>query len=129
MSNNTKASMMAVVVCLGVLLIAPATGQSTTSATTQDSANQHHQRLYQMMKDMNQEMGGMTEKMSRGGLTPEQGEQMGRDMAQMSTMMRRMSGLAAKPAMREADYQEQMDQMRKQMDEMMRDSSMKPAAK
>jgi hypothetical protein len=129
MSKKTKASMTAIVVCLGMFLTAPVIAQSPLGATTQDVTSQHHQRIYQMMKDMTQEMGAMTEQMSRGELTPEQRAQMGRRMGLMSTMMRRMSGLEARPAMKEAEWQKQMNQMRKQMDEMMRDSSMKPGAK
>lgn len=79
-----------------------------------------------MMKDMTGEMGKMTEQMSQGALTPEQRKQMAQRMAVMSTMMRRMSGLEARPAMKDADRQKQMNQMRRQMDEMMRDSTMPP---
>jgi hypothetical protein len=39
-------------------------------------------------------------------------------MAVMANIMRRMSGLGARPHMKEADWQKQMGQMRKQMDEM-----------
>lgn len=48
-------------------------------------------------------------------------------MAVMSTMMRRMSSLEARPAMKPTEWQKQMDQMRKQMDEMMRNSLMRPS--
>jgi hypothetical protein len=129
MSKRSKASMIAIVVCLGMFLAAPAIAQSPMGATTQDATSQHHQRLYQMMKDMTREMGAMTEQMSRSELSPEQRAQMGRRMGLMSAMMRRMSGLAARPAMKEAEWQKQMDQMRKQMDELMGASSMKPGAK
>ena len=53
----------------------------------------------------------MTEQMSQGALTPEQQKQMARRMAVMSAMMRRMLGLEARPAMRDAEWQKQMDQM------------------
>ena len=71
---------------------------------------------------MTGEMSKMTEQMSPGVLTPEQSKQMAQHMTSMSVMMRRMSGLASRPAMKNADQQKQMDQMRKQMDEMMRGS-------
>lgn len=44
-------------------------------------------------------------------------------------MMRRLSGLEARPAITQADLQKEMDDMRKQMDEMSHDSKMMPAAK
>jgi hypothetical protein len=46
---------------------------------------------------------------------------MGQRMERMATMMRRMSGLAARPAMANPESQRQMEKMRKQMDEMMRE--------
>jgi hypothetical protein len=82
--------------------------------------------MYQLMKDMTGEMTKMTEQMSQGALTPEQRKKMAQRMAVMSTMMRRMSGLEVRPAMKDADWQKQMDQMRRQMDEMMRDPKMAP---
>ena len=79
-----------------------------------------------MMKDMTGQMGQMTEQMSRGDLSPEQRLQMAQQMGRMSMMMRRISSLVARPALKEADWQQKMQQMRKQMDEMMRDSRMTP---
>ena len=129
MSGKTKASMVAIVTCLGVLLPATAMAQSSPPATTQDGVSVHHQRLFKMMKDMTQEMTTMTEQMSRGELTPDQRKQMALRMESMSGMMRRMSGFEAMPAMLDADQKKQMDEMRKQMDEMMGSSAMKPAPK
>jgi len=127
--NRMTASMSAIVVCLGPSVMAPASAQSPTGATTQDATSQHHQRIYQMMKDMTEEMSKMTEQMSRGGLTAEQQKQIAQRMGFMSTMMRRMSALQARPAMNDAEWQKQMDRMRKQMDEMMRNPQMPPGVK
>ena len=129
MNRKAMASATAIVVCLGVFLSTPASAQSSAGATLQDATSQHHQKMYQMMRDMTGEMGKMTERMSQGALTPEQSRQMAQHMTSMSTMMRRMSGLASRPAMKNSDQQKQMDQMRKQMDEMMRVSKMMPGAK
>ena len=129
MSKKTMASVTAIVVCLGVFLSAPASAQSSAGATLQDVTSQHHQRMYQVMKDMTGEMSKMTEQMSQGALTPGQSKQMAQRMTFMSTMMRRMSWLAGRPAMKNAGQQKQMDQMRKQMDKMMRDSKMVPRDK
>jgi len=126
--NKTDASMTATIAFLGMLLAAPAIAQSPQGATTQDDVSLHHQRQYQMMKDMTDEIAAMTEQM-RAELPPERRAEMGLRMGLMSTMMRRMSGLEARPAMKEAKWQQQMDQMRQQMDAMMGAPSMKPSAK
>jgi len=120
--------MMTILVGAGVFLATSAAAQSPTNATPLDKTTLHHQRQYEMMKYMTQEMSVMTEQMSRGELTVEQRKQMAQRMAIMSTMMRNMSGPEGRPAMTEAEWQSQMDQMRKQMDDMMRDSSTKPAS-
>ncbi len=82
-----------------------------------------------MMEDMIQVMSKMTEQMSHGILTPDEQEAMSQRMAFMSTIMSRMAGLEARPAMTEADWQKQMDEMREQMDEMMRNWQMSPSAR
>lgn len=82
--------------------------------------------MYRMIKDMTEEMGRMSEQMSRADLDPEQRQQMAQRMGQMSTMMRAISDLVRRPAIREADWPKKMDQMRKQMDDMMHDSRMRP---
>lgn len=104
-----------------------AAGQSPSGPTWQDDVSQHHQMQYRMKNDMTQEMARMTEQMSQDALTPVQREQMAGGMATMSTMMQRMSGLAARPAIREPAWQKQMGEMRKQMDQMMGDARMRPA--
>ena len=126
MSRKSMFSTTALLVCLGMLAITPAGAQPT-----QDKPNvsQHHQGQFQLMKDMSQEMSKMTDEMSRGGLTPEQNKKMAKRMDAMSTMMRRMTSFFNRPAMKEPEMQKQMNQMRKQMDGMMRDQSMPPKAK
>ena len=74
------------------------THNHSTSPTWQDAVSQHHQLQYQMMKGMTEEMSLMTGQMSQDAPTPEQRQQMAQRMASMSTMMRRMSGLEARPA-------------------------------
>ena len=123
------ASMTALAICLGTFVTAPASAQSSTAPSSLDDVSLHHQLLYQMMKDMAQEMVRMTEQMSRGKLTPEQRKQMAKRMRFMSTVMRRMSGLEGRSAMSESDWQKQMKRMRKQMDEMTRDPQMAPSAR
>lgn len=82
-----------------------------------------------MMNEMTQQMTRMTEQMSRGALNPEENKKMSGQMRRMAKMMQFMSGLAARPAHTHAQLQKQMDQMRVQMNEMMRNSRMAPGAR
>lgn len=106
-----------------------ANAQSSAAPTWADSLSQHHQLQYQMMKDMTEEMTGMTEQMSRGDLKPDETKTMTERMSRMAKMMQFMSGLAARPAHTHAQLQKQMDQMRLQMNEMKKNSQMAPAAR
>ena len=110
-----------VAICASMLAAASANAQSPAGSTFQDQGriDPHHLRIYQMMKDMTQEMTKMTEQMAQGALTPDQQKQMAQRMQFMSTMMHRLSGLEARPAIKHGELDKQLDQMRKQMDEMM----------
>jgi hypothetical protein len=115
--NNTAMGTLAI--CLAAFAAGPANAQQpATTPTFKDTASQHQQMLNQMMKDMTQQMTAMTDEMSRGELAPDQNKKMSERMAGMANVMRRMSGLGARPHMREGDWQKQMDQMRRQMDAM-----------
>jgi hypothetical protein len=121
--------MMALVGSLGIFVAVPAMAQSSIAPSGQNDTNVHHLRVYQMMKDMTQEMNKMTDQMSQGPLTPDQQKQMAQRMAFMSAMMRRLSGLESRPAIKHANMQKQLDQMQKQMDEMTANSKIGPKAK
>ena len=71
----------------------------------------------------------MTEQMAQGALAPDQQKQMAKRMEFMSTMMHRLSGLEARPAIKHGDMDKQLDQMQKQMSEMMGSPRMAPAVK
>ena len=125
-------SMTVVAICLGILAaFFSVRAQSPVGSTFQDQGqlDPHHLRIYQMMKDVTQEMTRMTEQMVQGALTPDQQKQMAQRMQFMSTMMHRLSGLEARPAIKHGDMEKQMDQMRKQMDEMIGNPKMAPGAK
>ena len=129
MSSRAFLCMMAMIGWLGMLGAPAVKAQSSAPAPQQADVSWHHQMLYRIMKDMTEEMSRMTEEMSRSDLTAEQRKRMAQRMQHMATMMRRMSGLAARPAMADPASQKQMEDMRKQMDEMMRDARMMPGAK
>ena len=129
MIKITTPSMAAILICFGIFFATPASAQTSTGPMGQVGISQHHRMQYQMMKDMTDQMGQMIEQMSRGDLSPEQRKKMADRMGLMSRMMRRMSGLASWPAMKPAEWQKKMDEMRKQMDGMMRDSNMMPGSK
>ena len=129
MIKRTTASTAAIVVCLGILFLLPTGAQPSIGPISQAPVSQHHQMIYQTMRDMTQQMSAMTDQMSHGELTPDQRKQMAGRMGLMSMMMRRLSGLAARPAIKHADLQRQVDEMRKKMDSMMADSKMNPSSK
>ena len=81
-----------------------------------------------MMKDMTHEMTIMTEQMEQGALTPDQQKQMAQRMQFMSTMMHRLSRPEARPAIKHG-MEKQLDQMRKEMDEMIGNPKIAPGAK
>src|SRR3974377_867158 len=120
-----------VAICASMLTAASANAQSPAGSTFQDQGriDPHHLRIYQMMKDMTQEMTKMTEQMAQGALTPDQQKQMAQRMQFMSTMMHRLSGLEARPAIKHGELDKQLDQMQKQMGDMMGSPKMAPGAK
>jgi hypothetical protein len=115
----------ALAICIAVVALHSASAQPSTRSTLQDSTSQHHQWTYRMMKEMTDQMSQMTKQMSEP-LTPAQRLEMGQRMSRMSVMMRRLSGLAARPVMREREWQKRTGQMRKEMDEMTRGMRMNP---
>ena len=108
-----------IIASVAILTMAPASAQTSANPTWQDTPHQYHQWLSQILKDMTDQMGRMTEQMGRENLTLNQRQQIAQWMERMSTMMRRISGLVARPALKEADWQKLMNQMRKQMDNML----------
>lgn len=126
MSRKFAGSLVALAVCTGVLISAPANAQSPTAPTSQDEVSEHHQLQYRMMNEMTQEMTRMTEQMSRGDLSAEDSKKMSEQMRRMAKTMQFMSGLAARPAHNHAQLQKQMDQMRAYMNDMKGNSRMTP---
>ena len=127
----SKTSMTAVAICLGTLAPFSASAQSPVGSTFQDEGkiDAHHLRIYQMMKNMTQEMSKMTEQMSQGSLAPDQQTQMAERMEFMSTMMHHLSGLEARPAIKQGGMDKELDQMQMRMDEMIGNPKMAPDAK
>lgn len=127
MARKANFLITALVAGLGMFAAVPADAQSPTTPTWQDAISEHHQLQYRMMDEMTREMTRMTERMSRGALSPEDSKKMSDEMSRMARMMRFMSGLEARPAHTHAQLQEQMDQMRAQMNEMTSNSRRMPS--
>ncbi len=87
------------------------------------------QQMSGMMHDMADQMIGMSGQMSKGNLSADMQKRMGGQMRDMATMMDNMSGMMGKGMMMDAAQQKQMDQMRKQMDEMMKSPATAPKKK
>ena len=113
----------------------PATTGGATVAGSPDEASPlllRNRKMAEIMRDMMQEMSRMQEQMAKGDMTAVPHKQMSQRMKQMSTMMRRMSGLLDRPAMKckdDPEINKRMQEMRSQMDKMMRDSSTASPAK
>ena len=73
-----------------------------------------------MMRDMAAQMKQMSGQMMQGGMSSNMQKGMAERMQEMGGMMDKMSGIMGKGAMTDADNQQQMEQMRKRMDEMMK---------
>lgn len=129
MRNAIRTALAIVGMCLIGLLATPAGAQVSAAPTWQDTPGKFHQWTYQMMKDMAEEMGQMTEQMAASDLAPDRQRQMAERMERMATIMRYVSGLVARPAIRESEWPPQMDEMRRQMDEMLRDPRMTGGAR
>jgi len=121
MSKKTAVSTMTAMACLGIIFAMPASAQYVAGTGQQPAMTLHHQRIAEVMKDMTQAMGSMTDQMAKGDLTPEQRKEMAQRMDRMSHLMHQMSGLESRPAMKDAESQKQMELMKKQMGEMMGD--------
>lgn len=126
MSYRSTILTVALAVAALALFAPNADAQSSTAPTWADSLSQHHQLQYQMMRDMTEEMTRMTEQMSHGDLKPDEVKPMMERMSRMAKMMHFMSGLGARPAHTHAQLQKQMDEMRLQMNEMMKNTKMAP---
>lgn len=76
-----------------------------------------------MMKDMAEQMKAMAGHMSQGELSATEQKQAADRLRTMAQMLDRMSGMAGKGMTTDADMNKQMNQMRKQMDDMMQHPS------
>lgn len=90
---------------------------------------QRHHAMAGIMKDMVQEMSRMQEDVGKGEMTRDERKRMSVKMKKMSDMMRRMSGWADAPIMREPEMRRQFDAMRRHMDEMPKSHSMGSSGK
>ena len=129
MNKNGTILMAALVLGFGLVVTEPAQAQSTTAPPAADATSQHHRQMYQLMKDMTQEMNKMTDDMAHGPLPADRQKQMAQRMERMSKMMGGMARFGATPPMKETDWQNRMQEMRAQMDAMMRNAPMAPKAK
>ena len=81
---------------------------------------QRHHAMAGIMKDMVAEMMRMQKDMAGSEMPPETRKAMAANMKRMSEMMRRMSGWADRPTMKEPEMHKQFQEMQRQMDEMSR---------
>ncbi len=77
------------------------------------------QKMGGVMRDMAEQMKLTAGHMSQGKLSAAEQKQTAERLRTMATMLDRISGMVGKGMTMDADMQKQMDQMRKQMDDMM----------
>lgn len=100
-----------------VTLVGSAIAQQAPDAPS-GAARSHHEALHEAMRNMSRAMLDMTEDMSAAELPPDQRKSLAQRMERMASVMQRMSGMLARPAMAEPEFREQMAQMRDQMRDM-----------
>ncbi len=85
------------------------------------------QPLSGLMRDMAAQMRAMSQVMAEGRLSAAERKRVADRMKQMAALMERMSGLADEAALADAETQEKMFEMRREMD-WMRRNPLRPAA-
>lgn len=112
--------------CMGLLTaglsLASAYGQ-TGAGMMEGQQGTGAQEMSGTMHDMSRQMMQISGEMAKGRMNAAQQKHLAGRMKQMSAMMDEMSGMAAKGMMMDADMQKRMYQIRKQMDDMMKGSS------
>ena len=81
---------------------------------------QRYREMAGLMRDMSQQMNRMQEAMAKGDMSPGRRTRMQQQLKEMSEMMMRMAGLADRPSMNDPETKKQTDEMRRQMDALMR---------
>lgn len=81
---------------------------------------QHYREIAGLMRDMSRQMNIIQEGMAKGEMSPEKRKRMQQQLKEMSEMMARMTVVADRPAMNDPRTRKQTEEMRKQMDNMMR---------
>jgi hypothetical protein len=85
--------------------------------------------MARLLQDMANEMRRMQDQVNFGKLTPKIRNEIASSMEQMSDMMRRLSGLTARSAMKDADMRRQLEKMQAQMAHMRDSPEMSGAVK
>ena len=110
---------------LGMAQSPPHEAQKTGPASEASPFFLRYHDMPKVMDAMAREMSQMQREMEAGPLTPEAERDMAKRMEAMSRVMRRMSGLADRPSMSDAEMKREYEQMQRDMDAM----SHKPAGK
>ena len=101
-------------------------GKEMASPNATSPELRRYRQMSEIMRDMTNEMNKMTEEMAKHDVTPEMRKRMTVRMNEMSAMMKRMAGLQDRSSMKEHDAQKHTEEMRRQMDAMMKDPAMLP---
>lgn len=95
-------------------------GRTTGPGYEVTAEMQRYREVAGLMRDMSLQMNKMQERMAQGEMSPERQKRMQQQLKEMSAMMTRMAWLADRPAMNDPEIGKQTNEMRRQMDNMMR---------
>jgi len=121
MKRSSNGTLKAGVLAAGMLLIFSAYGAQQDGPKANMPPGAGAQQMSEMLRDMSGQMGEMFKTMSRGNLTQAQQKQMADRMRTMSGMMQNLSVMAGGGMMLDDEHQKQMQDMRKQMNQMMKE--------
>ena len=111
----------ATLLCLPALAMAQSLPHEPAQTGPASEASPMFRRYHDMpklMESMAGEMARMQHEMEAGPLAPDAAREMAGRMETMARMMRRMSGLADRPSMTDADAKREYDQMQREMETM-----------
>ena len=121
MKRSSSGALKTGVLAAGTLLIFSAYGAQHTGPKANMPPGAGAQQMSEMMHDMRGQMEEMSKAMSQGNMTSAQQKRIADRMHAMSEMMGNLSGMMGGGMMLGDEHQRQMQGMRKQMDQMMKE--------
>ena len=119
MKHSVLGRIGALLLLIGSVFAVPAYAENEHESITPGESNA--QQMSQLISNISREMEDMSGIIEKGNTNPDTMKKMSQQMKQMSSMMNNMSEILNKYMAMDANTQQQMGQMRKQIDQMSRD--------